>query len=123
MLIPTWLQPRSSDLGWLTLELRQAISPCPFRYEWSNARQGFKLLISGDWGRRRTHTTRTIHGADGRAIRKQPRPLNTHRAPTGPGHRPAACGHLDVDGEVLLASASVPPVSPVALSWTGNAGC
>ncbi|MEB3264962.1 MAG: hypothetical protein VKJ66_11380, partial [Synechococcus sp.] len=67
----------TSDLGWLTYELRQTISPCPFRYEWSNARQGLKLLLSGDWARRRTHTTRTIHGADGRAIRKQSRPLST----------------------------------------------
>ncbi|MCP9837381.1 hypothetical protein KBZ08_09315 [Cyanobium sp. Candia 9D4] len=67
----------SSELGWLTHELRQSISPCVFRYEWSNARQGLKLLLSGDWSRRRTHTTRTIHGVDGVPIRKGPGPLST----------------------------------------------
>ncbi|WP_094555139.1 site-specific integrase [Synechococcus sp. 1G10] len=67
----------SSELGWLTHELRQAIFPCPFRYEWSNTRQGLKLLLSGDWGRRSTHTTRTIQGIDGQPIRKGLGPLTT----------------------------------------------
>jgi hypothetical protein len=40
----------TTGLDWLTQELRQSISPCPFRFEWSNARQGLKLLLSGDWG-------------------------------------------------------------------------
>jgi len=67
----------SSELGWLTAELREQVQPCPFRYEWSNARQGYKLLLGGDWARKRTHTTRTIHGDDGLAIRKGSRPLST----------------------------------------------
>ena len=38
----------SSELGLLTPELRQTITACHFRYEWSNIRQGFKLLLAGD---------------------------------------------------------------------------
>lgn len=33
--------------------------------------------MSGDWGRRKTHTTRTIHGVDGRPIRQGAGPLST----------------------------------------------
>ncbi len=74
---PDMVSTPSTEVGWLTHELRQSVSPCQFRYEWSNARQGLKLLLSGDWGRRRTHTTRTIPGAEGLPIRKGARPLST----------------------------------------------
>lgn len=67
----------TTELGWLTLELRELVKPCPFRFEWSNARQGKKLLLGGDWARKATHTTRTIHGIDGAAIRKGIGPLST----------------------------------------------
>ena len=67
----------TSELACLTDELRQALTPCPFRFEWSNQRQGRKLLLSGDWNRSGTHTTRTISGPEGTAIRKGSRPLST----------------------------------------------
>jgi integrase len=67
----------STELGWLTHELRQLVTPCPFRFEWSNKRQGTKLLLGGDWARKATHTTRTIIGTDGAAIRKGISPLST----------------------------------------------
>ena len=67
----------TSELACLTEELRQALTPCPFRFEWSNQRQGRKLLLSGDWNRSGTHTTRTISGPEGTAIRKGSRPMTT----------------------------------------------
>ena len=69
--------PALTELGWLTGELRGMVTPCPFRFEWANARQGMKLLLGGDWSRRRTHTTRTIYGTDGSPIRKGHHPLST----------------------------------------------
>ena len=67
----------TSELACLTDELRQTLAPCPFRFEWSNQRQGHKLLLSGDWNRSATHTTRTISGPDGQPIRRTSRPLTT----------------------------------------------
>ena len=71
------MAPPTSELACLTDELRQAIAPCPFRFEWSNQRQGRKLLLSGDWNRSGSHTTRTIGGPNGAPIRKAARPMTT----------------------------------------------
>ena len=67
----------TSELACLTDELRQAVALCPFRFEWANQRQGQKLLLSGDWNRCCTHTTRTISGPDGLPIRKALGPMTT----------------------------------------------
>ncbi len=74
---PACARSHLTELAWLSNELRENLDYCPFRFEWSNHRQGHKLLIGGDWNRRLRHTTRTIQGVDGKPIRKAGRPLST----------------------------------------------
>ncbi|MEY3767535.1 MAG: hypothetical protein RLZZ11_605, partial [Cyanobacteriota bacterium] len=66
-----------TELADLTAELKERITDCRFRFEWSSRAQGCHLILCGDWNRCGRRSSRTLRDGDGAPFKKKKRSLST----------------------------------------------